>query len=83
MTSNLHALLYKTHNKVLLTLQYQGSKVYVPNLYAQIKYESTPVYIENKKGGGAYISIKKELLTLNMFPKNKQKLGQTKKDEIK
>ena len=40
----------------------------------QIKYKSITVFIKSKK----------ELLTLNMFPKNKQnKLRQTNKNDIK
>ena len=38
------------------------SKVYVPYLYARIKYKSKPVYIKNKKGGGAHIIIWKGTL---------------------
>ena len=37
------------------------SKVYVPYLYAWIKYNST-VYIKNKKGGGAYVMVSKETI---------------------
>ena len=33
--------------------------VYVPYLYAEIKYKSVPVHIKSKKRGGAYIIISK------------------------
>ena len=51
----------------------------------QTKYKSKTVYIQSKIGEDGYIIVsKKELFTLNMFPKNKQnQLRQTKKDEIK
>ena len=35
------------------------SNAYVTYLYTQIKYKSIPVYINNKKGGGAYIIASK------------------------
>ena len=35
------------------------SKLYVPYLVMQIKYESMPVYIKNKKGGPTYIIVLK------------------------
>ena len=48
------------------------SKVYVSYLYMLLKYKSLTVYIKNKKGGVLTSQYKKELLILNMLPKNKQ-----------
>ena len=49
----------------------------------QIKCKSITVYIKNKKGEMLTSLYQKEFFTLNMFPKNKQKIRQTKKDAIK
>ena len=55
------------------------SKVYVPYLYAWIKYKSITVYIKNKKGGGSYIIISKG--TVQYWYVSKECTKQTKTNE--
>ena len=45
------------------------SKVYVPYLLMQMKYESITVYIKNKKGGAVYIIILKWALHFEYISK--------------
>ena len=48
------------------------SRVYVPYLYVWIRYKSKPVYIKNKKGGGAYIMILKGTVNFKKQTMTKQ-----------